>query len=1284
MKIFKRISLNACVIATALFFSQPADAQLLFGVSFDAKGDIKSTIQQGQQYLSTIQEQYVAQIRQHITKIKSNVDKIKGKILNIVAKIPGVKEFASAGSVDMTDYNAVKIAVTDLFLQYPGTFIDTKQNTAYTRKGEDFYYDTLVEIKSSITGLESKLNTLRKEVEAFTEEAMTASDSNAGDSNTASSKIENGVDYNTYLAARKMNDILKITEELTAMRNQYYALKLLMEDKVVPEYKPQNTSANTLDSSEISGSTKIVFAQLMSGKQTSAAPTSANALPDESSSTSQAASIFVVPDTPAEPAPLAGSENELNALKRISDVQTEINNALDVHNLLQRLPEYKDLYKQYSLYKQLHEKAVDSVVKADNCVIRYVGRRYSEPNKVWFGQSSAPQQTCDYDSRKGLSGWVITTYKTANASVGNNIDMDAFAGADVDPEQDTQELVEPDVKKLEKEVQNERQSDYYKTPSREKEFSDSIREVEQLNWLIGRKAAQILAEDQYSENPVYGKAAHPFPLWNDQRSYYDQYIDGKYENMKGYLNNADLTNIAVSVVQKLISGISEDDENGVHGVISQLVSEIENNGSSVTASGKLADEKIAAVNTVMQKENNELMPHQARKAELVARQDALSEQIANTIEEIEKLNDSVAKNKSIAESAHNKIMMIEKRGANVGSSDYVMAKESFEQSSKKRLEDMETLNQKRVLLKRYENSRADLQSSMDTIDADIKTIQQKYQEEIISVESEYDAQIAALQSDSSSATNLQTIFSELKVSNNSALQYIKKADNLVDAARSCAIEFIQKHQDDLAAMREDDALYMNSNNSTVVSKHTALIEQLENLPRQCLERSVKTAVGTMSANAESIISILRESFKPLIEDICAKHSCNAADEQYFVGLPAKEHDFTAPKAPAMEHYPPVRDVVHLDTTDYKNLDVSSDGRLSRQAFLQYGLTQPSIWGLLLSDKAYVEKGVDLGVVLERGGEGKAFVRGVQLPCTSDKYVIDGDDTGKYSVIDTQKQSTATNQQAHRLYVPCKDLKVKGRQIGIAATINTYIIRDNEIEDKKHRDTYGNASGSVSDPANSELGMFLKYKEGVLSVNDLPHYGYTMLIDKEKKAEKDGKYDLTAYENIYQRAMFTTNQIGDFLHFVDKEIEVKKNVDEIEANMDDFKTSVKEMFEKVNFALKDNVDFSNADDYKYIAQKLKEGKNTLMSRINKELTSIAHENSVVKERYEKVYNTYKALLQDNDTKVNLTTNTVAGSTLEQSIKTAKANEKVIEKSRKEGYDAIQKEIDNYEQPVCMPY
>ncbi len=1283
MKIFTRISLAACFIVAALSLSKPADAQLLFGVSFDAKGDIKSTIQQGEQYLATIQEEYVAKVKQALTKVKSEVDRIKGKVLNIVGKIPGAKEFASTSSVDMTDYEAVKVAITDLFLQYPAVFTDSKTNTAYERKGDDFYYDTLVEIKASITGLESKLNTLRREVEAFTEEAMTAK--STGENNTAGSDAGNPVDYNVYMAAHKMNDILKVTEELMAMRNQYYALKLLREDKIVPAPKPQNTSALTIDSSEISGSTKLVFAQFMNSKSVDAAQASANASPDESSSGSSQTNIFVVPKTKAEPSPLAGSENELEALKRIADIQLEINSALDVHNLLQRLPEYKDLYKQHSLYKKLHEKAVSSVEKADTCVLRYVGRRYSEPNKVWFGQSSKPQSTCDYDSRKGLSGWAITTFKTANASVGSDIDMDIFAGDDVDTEKDSQTLVEPDIEKLEKEALKERQSDYYKTPSRDKEFANSIREVEQLNWLIGRKAAQILVEDQYSENPVYGKASHPFPLWNDQRSYYDQYLDGKYENMKAYLNELDLADTAIAIAQKFSASLPEDDESGAIDALNQVTAALENREPTLRASEKLVEEKIAAVDAIRQRENNELMPHQARRAELDSRQDALSKQISYATEEIEKLNDLVAKNKSTADSAYNELNIMEKRGANTFSSGYIMAKQSFEESSKARLENMEELNKQRVLRKRYENSRATVQKSLDKVDTDIEKIQQKYRDEIISVESEYDTKIANLQTDSATTPKLQDLFAELNINNSKALGFIKKADSLVDTARSCAIEFIQKHQDELNTMKEEDALYMNSNNPSIVSKHAALTEQLTNLPRKCFERSVRTAIGTASVNAESIIALLREIFKPSIEDVCSKFSCTTADTQYFVGLPAKEHDFTAPKAPLTAHYPTVRDIVHLDTTDYKKLDVSSDGRLSHQAFLEYGLTQPHIWELLLSDNAYVEKGVDLSVVLERGGEGKSFVRGVQLPCTSDdRYIIDGDDSGKYSVIDVKKQPTAANQQKYRQLTACKDIKIKGRQIGIGGVINTYVIRDNEIENKKHRDTYGNAAGSVSELTNSELGMFLKYKDGVLSVNDLPHYGYTMLIKKEEKAEKDGKYDLTAYENIYQRAMFTTNQIGDFLHFVDKEMEVKKNVDEIEANMTDFKKNLKETFEKVNFAIKDNVDFSDNNDYKYIANKLKEQKNVLMSRISKDLDSVVHDNNIVKERYEKVYNTYKALLQDNDARVNLTTNTEAGSTLEQSIKTAKANEKVIEKSRKEGYDAIQKEIDNYEQPVCMPY
>ena len=55
-KIFSRIFLAVCVVAGGLLISKPADAQLLFGISFDAKGDVKSTIQQVEQYLATVRE----------------------------------------------------------------------------------------------------------------------------------------------------------------------------------------------------------------------------------------------------------------------------------------------------------------------------------------------------------------------------------------------------------------------------------------------------------------------------------------------------------------------------------------------------------------------------------------------------------------------------------------------------------------------------------------------------------------------------------------------------------------------------------------------------------------------------------------------------------------------------------------------------------------------------------------------------------------------------------------------------------------------------------------------------------------------------------------------------------------------------------------------------------------------------------------------------------------------------------------------------------------------------
>lgn len=88
-------------------------------------------------------------------------------------------------------------------------------------------------------------------------------------------------------------------------------------------------------------------------------------------------------------------------------------------------------------------------------------------------------------------------------------------------------------------------------PQKKAESEKTNREASLLAWKIGAEAAKSLAEDQYSSSPKWGKPKEKFPIWRDQKNFYNQYIDGKYENMKNYLNMLDFGNIALNIAQEL-------------------------------------------------------------------------------------------------------------------------------------------------------------------------------------------------------------------------------------------------------------------------------------------------------------------------------------------------------------------------------------------------------------------------------------------------------------------------------------------------------------------------------------------------------------------------------------------------------------------------------------------------------------------------------------------------------------------------------------------------------------
>ncbi len=192
-----------------------------------------------------------------------------------------------------------------------------------------------------------------------------------------------------------------------------------------------------------------------------------------------------------------------------------------------------------------------------------------------------------------------------------------------------------------------------------------------------------------------------------------------------------------------------------------------------------------------------------------------------------------------------------------------------------------------------------------------------------------------------------------------------------------------------------------------------------------------------------------------------------------------------------------------------------------------------------------------------------------------------------------------------------------------------------------------------------------------------------MVQLEEKANSEG-FDFEVRDNVYQKAMYSRNQIGDFLHFVDKENTIRKNVDELQLSINDARKTIREMLAEMGFKVSDNFNLANESDYKYIRNKLNQYKNNMIGAAASEISTVNHSNPVVKERYDKADNTRAALVQDKDALINLNNSTAAGSSLEEAIISERANQKVMEKAQNEGLDAIRKEIDNYEKPLCAAY
>ena len=1352
MKKNRRFYLGMLLVSIMLCFGAPARAQLVAGVSFDFLGDAAAAITPVFEQIQTGLDEAVKFAKEKVTKIKAKVASYFTKRNNAAEKVPGTKGFAEDSSVDIYDPVAVQAAVNELFLQYPSN--DARVNKYYEKEAVEFYYDTMIEAQTAAKKLEGQLNSLRTDIDNFSKDAIAPSGGNAGSSDSSD---ENGNYYNLYLAHKKFNDVLKVTEEVMALYAQYYVARVIYRRIILPApYEEEGEEGGALKTSSASSifRSNMAFAQFLTSSPAVAAKTATTARSTATLSTASRspavqaadavttarstatlstasrspavqaadavttarstatlstasrslavqaadavttaqtvsaravggvkaisaaspatdeekeakASLFAVPEAPEAKSTLAGSEKELEALGKISEAQKYLNKAIDAHNAIRLMPTYRNIFKQYEMFQQMHAKASEAVAKSDQCVVQYLGRRYARPETVWYGSQNAPQDPTAYDERTGLSGWAVAAFQVANADKSAGLNTDSFAVMDYGVKVDSSNLAEAD--KLTAQIAATDDSKALASPSQEEEFSAASREVELIVWQIGAEAAKILAADQYSDNPVYGRAENPYPLWQDQKSFYNQYIDGKYENMQTYIRNLDLTEVALQIAE-LINDNREDGttKSATQRGLQRLSSYIAQRGSQNGDGGALVREKQAALDKVSAAEASALAPYQENREKLMAELDDVAAVISSLNDEISVADSETAEANAKVESAYSNMQLMNRRNTAEGSTMYAMHQNDLTAGREEASASMTRANALHADVKKYEARRDELNGQIAELDKKIAAVKEDYLNRKAVTEGEYEAKLQQAGSGDDEPT-LAGLASELGVNSIGLSSVVSQADGMVSDAKSYAIRLIDEARADLYAL--GDGLYDAKNSGVVVKRHAELIEDMQKMPTEQFIRSAALAIG--AGGATSVASLLSGALASAIGGtVCGNVSCNEPDSEYFVGAVAKVRDFSAPKIPEFEHYPTPRDVVHFDATDYKNINKTADGIVTRESFLEYGGEIPSIWRQMLANDAFVEKGLNLTSLLEQGGESIYFMRGTLYPCRLGNYTVDV----AASKIDVEQTSGQylVSQGAARKQPTCGDISLRGSLY--------YTVTDLELD--KSVSAGRQQAPQVVSP--SELGTLLEYSGQRLRFNPTAYNVYERMLELEEKANSDETFDYEVRDNVYQKSMYANNQIGNFLHFVDKENSIRKNVDELKLSIDDARESISEMLSEMGFDLAADFNLANDEEYAYIRNKLIEYKNNLIGRAASEISGISNTNEVVKERYDKVENTRAALVQDKDALVNLNNSTQAGSSLSEAIISERANQEVMEKTQDEGLSAIREEIDNYEKPLCVAY
>lgn len=557
----RKLKIYLLAILTVCFLSGPVKAflppcpVLPPCPDIDAGTDVQEVLSAVQTQAQNIQAQMTAYMQQINQQAKAMFDSYMDKAKAFVGGIyknarkkalAGVKELKKSKIAKDTDPMSVQEAMYKLFFQYPVDCQDKNKPEnvdicrGYQDKAKEFHQDKVIEIYTLARQMEADLEKLEQAVKDIDEKTQ----ENNEDALTAWTNS-----YNTY---QTLSSVLKLIQELEAIRLQYIAAQAIGSESVTPSH-PVSKDKKAMNDYFVEDNIKL--AASFTNKSTISF---AEVTDDEEELDYGNRLKFV--ETPADlKDPYADNRENLALLAKITEANNYLKEAVEMHNYILNLPSYKAIYKNYQKNIKIHQAAIDAIKRTEQCAIRYYGEMYENPAKMWNGNLSENYIT-NYDLRKGISGWAVKALILAKAE-----DTGTVASAEDFEEADYDESADPnDLTKLEESIGKDVQpsSSGFKDANKEKQVNAELKESRRIPWNIGAEAAKMLAEDQLKngKDGSWGKAKVLYPVWKDTQSYYNQYIEGKYDSIAKSLDAFNTNELALDVASKLIDVLSDGKE----------------------------------------------------------------------------------------------------------------------------------------------------------------------------------------------------------------------------------------------------------------------------------------------------------------------------------------------------------------------------------------------------------------------------------------------------------------------------------------------------------------------------------------------------------------------------------------------------------------------------------------------------------------------------------------------------------------------------------------------------